>query len=171
MQIEIKGVKIMAYIGRGSSPNQGKGSHFYTGRIHYYIPLDNTYVIMQMIVTFIILIEPFGIKLDLDNTYTPSKFEQFFTEQNATETINKKSKIDIGMTGVSIKTEKEYYIDECIKLYNIFKIKSCGTLGLHFLLNILLIYQIIKFQKTKENKNKYDKDNLILFDEEQNVKI
>lgn len=43
--------------------------------------------------------------------------------------------------------------------------------GLHLLLNILLIYQIVRLLRIKGKKDKLDKDDLILFDEEQNVKI
>ena len=241
----------MAFMSRGSMPSEGNNNiggagnnnfngHRYHRRFYYYIPLDNTYVIMQMIVTFIILIvggitflatykstiiDPIedikklfinthliitviflaitfiinlsskkesdlikrlvlmatvsiitmlvflGIKLNLDTTYTESVFEQFYTEQNINGGTNEKSKIDIGITGMSIKTEKEYYIDECVKLYNIFKIKSYGSLGLHLLLNILLIYQVLKVQKIQNKKEKLDKDDLILFDEEQNIKF
>lgn len=246
----------MAFMSRGSMPSEGNNNigdggdnnfnengyrrpYFYR-RFYYYIPLDNTYVMMQMIVTFIILIvggitflaaykstiiDPIEnikklfinahlivtviflaitfiinlssktesdllkrlvliaivsiitmlvflvIKLNLDTTYTEIRFEEFYTERHTNVETNEKSKIDIGITGVSIKTEKEYYIDECMKLYNIFKIKSYGTLGLHLLLNILLIYQILKVQKIQNKKEKLNKDDLILFDEEQNIKI
>lgn len=238
----------MAFIGRGDIPSIGnnnigdddsnvhgyyRGPHFY--RRLYYVPLDNTYVIMQMIATFIILIvgaitllftykstivDPIGsvkklfinahlimtvvflaitliinlsskkesdlirrlvlvaiisimtmlvflgIKLNLDATYTKTSFEQFYVEKET----NEKSKIGIGVSGISVKTEKEYYIDECMKLYNIFKIKSYGTLGLHLLLNTLLVYQILKVQKIQNKKDNLDKDDIILFDEEVNIK-
>lgn len=206
----------MAFMDRGGFPSMGNDdigsiqdddierydhyrSYGYYRRFYYYVPLDNTYVIMQMIVTFIILIvglitffvtykstiiDPiestkklfintyliiigmlltitlitnffsksetylikrlviisaisiiimlvfFGIKLNLDTTYTKDKFEQFYLEQNINESSNSniKSKIDIGITGMSIKTEKEYYIDECSKLYGIFSTKAYGTI-------------------------------------------
>lgn len=220
----------------------GRGYHggFWYYRRLYYIPLDNTYVIMQMIATFIILIvglisflitykstiaDPiesikklfinahlitvgillaitlivnflskseralikrlvfvsiistivmlvfFGIKLNLDATYTTDRFEQFYKEQNVGEDSNEKTKVDIGITGVSLKTEKEYYIDECTKLYNIFTTKAYCSLGIHLLLNILLIYQILKLSKIQTKKDNLNKDDLILFDEEQNVKF
>lgn len=244
----------MAFIGRGNMPpvgnntggigdNNSDGGYHRRIRIYpifrHYIPLDNTYVIMQMIVTFIILIagtiafltsykstivDPIentkklfinthlitivillaitfiinlfskkevdlirrlllltivsittmlvflGVKLNLDSTYNETRFEQFYIEQNTNDETGEKHKIDIGITGMSIKTEKEYYIDECMKLYNIFKIKSYGTIGLHLLLSALLIYQIWKVQKIKNKRENLDKDDLILFDEEQNVK-
>ncbi len=249
----------MAFMGRGERPsiNNDVGGiqdnnmsghmsghrfyrdYWYYRRNYYRIPLDNTYVIMQMIATFIILIVGFisflvtykstivdpiesikklfinthlitigillaitlivnffskkvtamvkvlsiicfisiismvvflGIKINLDTTYTKKEFEQFYIENNSNAYSNTKSKIDVGITGMSIKTEKEYYIDECMKLYNIFKTKTYGTLGIHFLLNVLLIYQILKISKTETKKDKFNKDDLILFDEEQNVK-
>lgn len=245
----------MAFMGRGSGPSipnnignggsnnfNGHGYHrgyWFYRRMYYYIPLDNTYVIMQMIVTFLIIIvgaitylatykstiiDPIegikktflnyhlitiglfliitfivnisskdekkllkrllkvggisilimiiflGMKLNLDTTYTETKFERFYAEQNIDEETSKKNKIDVGITGVSVKTEKEYYIDECMKLYNIFKIKTYGTLGLHLLLNVLLVYQILKVQKIQDKKGKLDENDIILFDEEQNVK-
>lgn len=239
----------MAFLGRGNGSSLGNNNSNRTGNFHripffyrryYYIPLDNTYVLMQMIVTFIILIvgvitflvtyksdivDPiestkklfinahliviaifliftiiinlfskkeadlirrlvllalisistmilfWGVKLDLDLTYTKAKFEEIYTEANTTETTDERSKIDIGLAGVSIKTEQEYYIDECMKLYNIFKVKSYGTLGIHLLLNILLVYQILKIKKIQNKKKRLNKDDLILYDEEQNIKI
>ena len=77
----------------------------------------------------------------------------------------------IGITGLSIKTEKEYYVDECLKLYGIFKVKTYGILALHLLLNILLIYQVLKVSKLQVRKEKINKDDAILFDEEQNIKF
>jgi len=245
----------MAFMGRGEMPSIGNdnngdindmGTHnyhrgyWYYGRFHYYVPMDNTYVIMQMIATFIILIvgiitflatyestiiDPIedtkkifinthlitigilltttliinffskdkmtlikrlviifatsivtmlvflGFKLNLDTTYTKERFEQLYTEQNTTESSDKKTKIDIGITGMSLKTEKEYYVDECMKIYNIFKAKTYGTLGLHILLNVLIIYQILRLSKIQEKKEQMNKDDLILFDEEENIKF
>lgn len=244
----------MAYLGRGNIPSIGNdvnnggnsdGNSNYLGHMHRhiryycYVPLDNTYVIFQMIVTFFILIvgvitylatykstilDPLegtkklfinseliitviflitmfvvnifskkeedlsrrlvlilmlslilflvflGIKLNLDVTYNEAKFEQIYTEQNGSES-EKKTRIDIGIAGASLKTEKQYYIDESIKLYNIFKIKSYGSLGLHLLFNVLLIYQILKMQKIQNGKEQLARDDSILYDEEENVKF
>ena len=209
----------MAFMGRGDFPSMGNHNigngrdnhavgnnydrhYWYHTRYYYYIPLDNTYVILQMIATLIILIigviayiivyqstiiDPiestkklfmnthlitigilltitlvinffsknqtilikrlvvtfaisivlmltfFGIRLNLDATYTKEEFEQFYIQPNTKESFNTKSKIDIGITGMSLKTEKEYYLDECVKLYTIFQVKTYGTLGIHLL--------------------------------------
>lgn len=250
----------MAFLGRGNMPsinsnnnidgdqdnNSGNWNqedffrHYsFHHRIYYYVPLDNTYVAMSIILTFIILIvgviayvvtykstiiDPIesvkktflnvhliitfvllgatiitnlssknesilikrlmiifviyiitmlvflGIKLHLDTTYTKEQFEQLYTGQNIGEDSDTKSKINMSLTGMSIKSEKEYYVDQCMKLYNIFKIKTYATLGLHLLLNILLIFQMQKVIKIHNKKIRMNKDDLILFDEEQNIR-
>lgn len=117
-------------------------------------------------VSILIMFLFLGIKLNLDKTYTKDKFEEFYTVQNTDELPDKKSRIDIGLTGMKIKTEKEYYLDECMKSYRIFNIKTYGTIGLHCLLNILLLYQILRVKKMQDKKDRLKKDDLILFDEE-----
>ena len=123
-----------------------------------------------LIISIIAMMMFLGIKLNLDTTYTRERFEQLYTEQNISEDSDTKSKIDIGLTGMSIKSEKEYYIDECMELYSIFKVKTYGTLGLHLLLNILLIFQMLRIIKIHNKKIRINKDDLILFDEEQNIR-
>ena len=116
----------------------------------------------------------FGIKLNLDITYTRLKFEEFYVEQNDSSKSSKDylsaSKIDVGFNGVKVKTDKEYYVDECVKLYGIFKMKVYGVLGLHLLFNILLAYQISRIAKIKTKKDKVTKNDAVLFDDEENVK-
>ena len=90
----------------------------------------------------------------------------FFTDR-----FGRKPLLYIGLTGVSIKSEKEYYINECVKLYSIFKTKSYGTLGINFLLCILLIYQIVKNQKIQIKKERLSRDEAVLFDIEENIKF
>ena len=127
-------------------------------------------LILTAITSIVIMMFFAGTKFYLDKTYTKTEFEKIYTEQNANKIDSKKTKVGIGLAGVNIKTEKEYYVDECVKLYSIFKTKSYGTLGLHLLLNLLLIYQIFKVEKIQNKKERLDKDDIILKDEEQNVK-
>ena len=127
-------------------------------------------LILPAITSIVIMMFFAGTKFYLDKTYTKTEFEKIYTEQNANKIDSKKTKVGIGLAGVNIKTEKEYYVDECVKLYNIFKTKSYGTLGLHLLLNLLLIYQIFKVEKIQNKKERLDRDDIILKDEEQNVK-
>lgn len=126
-------------------------------------------LLMTLAISFMIMLVFMGIKLKLDTTYIKDKFEEIYTKQNVEALDNEKSRISIGITGVSLKTEKEYVVDEYLKLYNIFKIKSYAMVGLHLLLNILLIYQMVKLVKNQTHKEKMNKDDLILFDEEKNI--
>lgn len=128
-------------------------------------------LIVISVFSILVMIFSFGIKLSMDGKYTENAFEQFYTEQNEGADTEIASKIDIGIGGVTLKTEKEYYIDECVKLYNIFKVKIYAMLGVNLLLNILLIFIILKEVGHKEKRERLDKDDLILFDEEQNIKF
>lgn len=253
----------MAYMGRGgfssfnsgdglgglgpndkdNNDNRHNGRMYYRGgffRVYYYIPLDNTYVIFQMIATIIIftivgitflatykpsVVDPiedtkriimntytiitlslviltllanyfskdknalikrliailsisiitilvfFGIKANMDATYTKSKFEQMYIQEYGEQKSATKSKVDIGFTGMQIKTEKEYFVDECAKAYNIFGIRMYGIVGVNFLLIILLIYQVSKVSQIQEKRDQLSKDDAILFDEEENIKF
>ena len=127
-------------------------------------------IVFICITSLIIMFTFLCIKLNLDMTYTKNKFKEIYIEQNGNEMSVKKTKVDVGLSGVNFKTEKEYYADECMKLYNIFKLKSYSTIGLHLLLNLLLIYQVIKEVKINMKKEKVNMDDEILFDDEQNVK-
>lgn len=254
----------MAYMGRGglSSFRLGNSSDisggddnsnnqndlnerrmYYSGfffRRYYYVPLDNTYVIFQMIVTFIILIvagitffatykpniiDPIedikkiiintnliitvvllaftilanflskdkrvlfrrifiilsasiitllvfiGIKINLDSTYNKSEFEKIYNQEYKEQKTKEKSKLSIGITGMKLKDEKEFYIDECINAYNVFSVRFYGTVALNVLLIILLAFQLFKISKIQEKREQLDKDDAILFDEEENIKI
>ena len=234
----------MAYMGRGGFGGFGNDKRRYYGsglfRMYTYIPLDNTYVIFQMIVTIIIfvtagitflytykpsIIDPIestkkilintyivitlallvltilanyfskdknalikrlivilslsvitilvflGIKANMDSTYTKNKFEQIYNQEYSEQNSDSESKIVVSIGEIKIKSEKEYYIDECVKAYNIFSIRMYGIIGLNVLLIILLIYQIPKVSRIQEKRDKLSKDDEILFDEEENVKF
>ena len=244
----------MAFMGRGGFSNFGGNNvttdgleheerRYYRGgliRLHYYVPLNNTYVIFQMLVTFLIMIslgisfvfkykstiiDPIedlkktvliahaviivillgitfitnyysknknylikrlfviliisilalitflGIKLHLNSIYTASKFEQIYNDEYITENADKKTKMDISITNIQLKTEREYFVDECVKLYNIFNIKTYGIIILNVLLVALLIYQVLKISGMQDKKDRLEKDDAVLFDEEEDVKI
>ena len=122
---------------------------------------------ISLITIFVFL----GIKANMDSNYTKSKVEQIYTQEYSKQKSDARSKFDIGLTGVQMKTEKEYYIDECMKAYNIFSIRMYGIIGVNILLIILLIYQISKVSQIKEKRDRLNKNIDILFDEEENVKF
>ena len=140
-----------------------------------YFSKDKNVLIKRLIailsISIITILVFFGIKANLDSTYTENKFEQIYIQENGENTSDTKSKLDIGLAGVQMKTEKEYYIDECVKAYNIFYIRMYGIVALNVLLIFLLIYQITKVSKIQEKRDRISKDDAILFDEEENIKF
>ena len=129
-----------------------------------------TGLIIIFVISLLAMFLFFGIKMNMDATYTKEKFQQIYTELNGNNKTDN-LKIDVSTTKITLKTEEEFYINQCLKLYNIFNAKFYVILGIHLLLNLLLIYQILKISKIQEKKDKLRKDDLILYDEEQNVKI
>ena len=55
--------------------------------------------------------------------------------------------------------------------YDIFKLKSSIMLGIHLLLNILLIFKTSKLTKKKRKQDKLKESDDVLFDEEENIKF
>ena len=87
------------------------------------------------------------------------KFPHFFTGYVYTFTMQNKN------------IEKGEYVNECLKLNNVFSGKFYGVIGIHQLFNVLLICQIFKKINSNNKKDRLSKDDLILLDEEENVKM
>ena len=140
-----------------------------------YFSKDKNMLISRLIailsISVIMILAFLGIKINLDSTYTKNKFEQIYIQENGDIKSNAKTRLGIGLTGAQLKTEKEYYIDECVKAYNVFFIRMYCIVALNTLLIILLIYQISRVSKIQEKKDRISKDDAILFDEEENVKF
>lgn len=121
------------------------------------------------IISLLILILFGGIRLILDSIYNKEKFEQIYIEQSNMVSNNENTIFYVGVDGIGLKNEKELYISEYIKLYSLFKIKTYGLLIIHLLLNILIIYIIIKIKEKQDNMEKLKKDDIVVYDEEKNV--
>lgn len=128
-------------------------------------------LVIIIIISIITILTFFGIKVNMDSIYTENKFAEIYEQEYTESKTSDKNKIDIGLTGVSIKSEKEYYIDKCIEAYNVFTIKMYSSFAINDFLIILLIYEIIKVLNIQEKKDRLSKDDAILFDEEENIKI
>ena len=121
---------------------------------------------ISIITTMVVI----GIRINMDNKYSKLKFEQIYNEQNI-EDSDEKIRINFSIDNFGFISEKDYYINEYVKIYNMFKIKTYGIFALYIMLDILLIYQVIKVLKIKENLDKIAKDDIVLFDEEENIKF
>ena len=128
-------------------------------------------ITVLLLISILTIIVFCAIKSNMDSNYTKNKFEQIYTEKYSKEISDDKTKFNVGLTGIQIKTEKENFVDECAKAYNIFGIRMYGILALNILLIFLLIYQRYKVAKIQENIDKLYKNDAVLFDDEENIKI
>ena len=124
-------------------------------------------------ISLMTLIVFLGIKISMNSIYTSSKFEQIYEEEHFGENLlqSKKRVAGIDITGAYLKTEKEYYVDECTKLYNNFSIETYWIMGFNILLLFLILFQILRSSYVQEKKDRVSRDDIVLFDEEENIKI
>ncbi len=108
---------------------------------------------MAIIVIFL------GIKMALDIKYSNGEgFKKIYEEQHMGEEENDMAnKLSIDLNGIDLLTDKDFYIKECQKSYNIFRVKVAIMLGLHMLINIVMLYKILKIDSTKKVLTKHDK--------------
>lgn len=111
-----------------------------------------------------------GIRINMDNKYSKAKFEQIYDEQNIDDS-GEKTRIKISITEIGFISERDYFIEECVKIYKMFQTKTYGIFALYLLLDIILFYQIIKVFKIQEQRDRVAKDDIVLFDEEENIKF
>lgn len=93
------------------------------------------------------------IKLGMDSHYNDAKFNEFFMA----------SELDIRY--------KNEYIKECKFLYDMFSMKVLTLVVIHGLLNLLLLYRVLKLGKINRQLDRIEKDDIVVYDEEQNIKI
>ena len=125
-----------------------------------------------LITSICIMMVFFTVRLVFDSKYDKNYFiKEYNTTYGNTEENNKKDKISMTSLGAEFSSNKEMYLSECNKLYTIFKIKSYGLLAFNFLLSILLMYEIVKIQKMITRKDSLEKDDVVVYDEEENVKM
>lgn len=108
-------------------------------------------------------------KINYDNTYTSIRFGQIYLQQKNEKRANVET--NLSLNGKRNIMSSDYYISECMELYKIFSIKVYSIIVIHVFINLLLIYKLINLFKLKKQRDKMNKDDLILFDEEQNIKI
>lgn len=110
------------------------------------------------------------IKYDLDKTYTSEKFEEFYNQYEPKEEKISDKKVNMGLSGIKIVTEKEDYVEKSIAAYNNFKLKTTLYLIIQTLTFIMVIFLISKITINANKREEIYKDDKILFDEEQNIK-
>ncbi len=114
----------------------------------------------------------FGLnKMYLDSNYNREKFEDIYVQKYGDNNSNKNERIDMSLSGFGVKTEKDYFIDQWIKSYKVFTFRAYAILLIDILLMLLLLFQIYKVAKIQVGLNKLEKDDVVVYDEEENVKF
>lgn len=111
------------------------------------------------------------VRCSLDSTYNEAKFAEIYSEMDFSEEDTSKKHVSIGITGVKLSEHKELFIAENVKAYSYFKLKTFLGMTLYVVIagfDFYLISCLIRIQKQREDMNR---DDNILFDEEENVKI
>ena len=114
-----------------------------------------------------------GIKLHMDNKYNEETFGQFYETYEQTEDIaNEKSKkISIGLSGVKMLNLKESYVKDSVNAYTNFKLKTTLYIIIHMFVVMIIFYLISRLSSIERKKQQLAKDDAILYDEEENIKI
>lgn len=136
--------------------------NFFRKKDVFFIKAMTILTIVSIIISAIFIIK----KIEMDIKYNSVAFETIYNK-TISNVKNTKSKQSTPL----LKNDKDIYIYECVKLYNIFKIKTYLILGLNILLTMLFLIQIFKKQKKKNIKVMIEKDDSILFDDVQNIKM
>ena len=127
-------------------------------------------LIAILAISIIVILCCVGIKVKLDSIYVSSKFEEIY-DQTYGNKNSSKTRIDIGLGGMDIKSEREYYVEKCVESYRVFSARMYGVICINLFIIVLLVYQIYKVFNLEEKKNKLTKDDAVLFDDEENVKF
>ena len=123
------------------------------------------------IVSILIFIVLFGIKLNIDYQYNEEAFGKFYEQYEQSKSNNKNSNtITFGLSGVKISTLKEAYISESVNAYTNFSVKAILYMAIHILLIIVIFYLSYRLSAIERKREKLAKDDAILYDEEENVK-
>lgn len=128
-------------------------------------------LIVLAILIFSIICINIGIKNDLDKTYTYEKFEEFYNQYEPQKEVSKNTKkVNVGLSGIKIVSEKESYIEQSIAAYKNFKLKTTLYIVIQILIFIMTIFLITKIIVSENKKAELYKDDKVIFDEEQNIK-
>lgn len=123
-----------------------------------------------LLISAISILAFLGIKLGLDLKYTDSKFEQIYIQEYGAQNSDSKVQLGLEKTGITIKTDQEHFVDECVNAYKVFGVRIYAIIGVNILHIMLLIYQISRISRIQAKMDRLNKDDIILDDEEQNIK-
>ena len=131
-----------------------------------------SYMKVLFMVSFILMLIFITYRFYLDSVYTNDKFEDLLNKSEYSEYINTSDKrLSVNSNGLNLVSEKEAFIEDNIQSYSFFKARTYCQIGLYFLVVLYTGYTIYLLTKRDNKRDKLEKDDAILFDEEENVKF
>lgn len=125
------------------------------------------------ILSAVAIICQLGIKLSLDSNYNKETFANMYDqyESQGSEKDNKKQVVVGIFSGVQVSSVKDTYIQNCLTAYKTFKIKTILYIGLYILIVFLMFYLIHRLKMIEDKKERLEKDDNVVYDDEENVKM
>lgn len=124
-------------------------------------------IILTALTIFILLIG----KITIDSTYNENEFSKIYSQIDFSEEETAKQYIDISLSSIKLSNHKELFIEQNLKAYGYFKLKTSLGLIVYSLLIGANIYLISHISRVQEMINTSNRAAEILFDEEENVKF
>ena len=113
-----------------------------------------------------------GIKIYMDNKYNDEKFGEFYEQyEKNNSTYSDTASVSVTIKGVSILNSKEDYVSKCKGSYMRFSIKQAIYLIFNILIALVIFYLIYRISYIESKRERLQKDDIVLFDEEENVKF
>lgn len=125
-------------------------------------------IIFIVVISILALILQVGIKSYLDGKYNEQEFSNMYEQYEASSENENKRVVGL-FTG--IKTVKEAYIQDNTNAYLNFKVKTVTYIVIYILTILVMIYLAYRLKKNEDQKGRLEKDDEILYDEEENVKM
>ena len=100
--------------------------------------------------------------------YNEQEFSNMYEQYEASSENENKRVVGL-FTG--IKTVKEAYIQDNTNAYLNFKVKTVTYIVIYILTILVMIYLAYRLKKNEDQKDRLEKDDEILYDEEENVKM
>ncbi len=129
-------------------------------------------LIIISILSILVILAFLGYKANMDNKYNEIAFEKFYEEYEAKNNTNKSNqKMSLGITGIKILDRKQAYISESENSYRQFSIKSMLFIGIYALIVVTIFYLTYRLFAIEKKRKRLEKDDIVVYDEEQNIKI
>lgn len=108
------------------------------------------------------------IKLNWDTLYTEQWFSKYFDENENSEM--EKKYLSFNQLEIEIISEKEKFVNDNIIAYKYFGVKSFFCTIIYIIIELFEVYLMIRISKLQKRQIQLQKDDLVVYDKEKNIK-